>query len=602
MQENEKTLPVGYYEKDNHIYGPKGFQTNGTITVDDYYLKKYPNCSVEGFVTLTFHIGKPANIIQRTATIPISALNPTKLLKYIPDEFIMLASNAQKQRFLTNLINSSIFDRTPTELYVLDQGFNKISDRIMYAIGDTVINADSSNFISHSPYKIKPHPDNKDYLKLLIRFGKMGDIFPVLLIAALVPYIKPLLNEAKIYGASDFSVYLYGKTSSGKTEIVKLLTGLFEGNENMISLSSDKKAINKLSEFKDTCVLIDDLHMTTSRRVRDSNEAKIASFLHQKSSSGMITNNDKNARIDSMVFITAEYPPTNHSTINRCLIAEMPEIDMNALTYLQENQNLYVKFVIEFIEWICKNFAELANCVNTYKNIYNTEINIDESAYSGVNRILRTELILNTTKMLFKKFLTEDLYITENKTTSIDRIFKNSIKSCINETLNLVKREDDSSKRAYVDVLLNILSGQDNEFYVAKSFKEYKKFKRDHNDFQHEEFTLHKIFFKEDKYYCINGEDLKKLYENLESFEHKPTKKAISAQFRNYGLLEFQGGELSFPLNGRKGKQRFYHLKLLVIAGMFSDTQKAGIRCSELANDFANYIGSKEHYGSWNIE
>ncbi len=589
VNHNETTLP---YEA----------KTNINIVINDYWQEEYTDGSFKSFLKANFQVGEPPNILQHSVVIPMSELNSQKFLRYIPDDIIFKGTSVQKQRYFVNLLNDQLINKIPEKRYVLHQGFNKISDRIMYAMGNTVINADSPNYISHSQYKVKPHPKNKDWIKWLIRFSKMGDIFPVLLIAALVPYIKPLLNEAKIYGASDFSVYLYGKTSSGKTEIVKLLTGLFEGNENMISLSSDKKAINKLSEFKDTCVLIDDLHMTTSRRVRDSNEAKIASFLHQKSSSGMITNNDKNARIDSMIFITAEYPPTNHSTINRCLIAEMPEIDMNALTYLQENQNLYVKFVIEFIEWICKNFAELANCINTYKNIYNTEINIDESAYSGVNRILRTELILNTTKMLFKKFLTKDLYITENETTSIDRIFKDSIKSCINETLNLVKREDDSSKRAYVDVLLRILSGQDNEFYVAKSFKEYKKFKRNHNDFQHKEFTPHKIFFKEDEYYCINGDDLKKLYENLESFEHKPTKKAISAQFRNYGLLEFQGGELSFPLKGRKGKQRFYHLKLLVIAGMFSDTQKAGIRCSELANDFANYIGSEEYYGSWNIE
>lgn len=602
MQENEKTLPVGYYEKDNHIYGPKGFQTNGTITVDDYYLKKYPNCSVEGFVTLTFHIGKAPNIKQRTATIPISALNPTKLLKYIPDEFIMLASNTQKQRFLTNLINSYIFDRTPTELYVLDQGFNQVSGRMIYAMGDTVINADSPNYISHIPYKIKPHSDNKDYFKWLMRFSKMGDIFPVLLLAAIVPYIKPLLKESDIQGNTDFSVYICGETGSGKTSVAKLLTSIFVGDKNTTSLSSEKEAIHKLSELKDTCVLIDDLHKTDSSRLKSSIEAKLSDILHQKNSAGEIKYKSKNAKIDSMIFITAEYPPKNHSTINRCLVAEMPEIDMNALNYLQETQTLYVEFIMDFIEWICKNFAELASCVNTYKNIYNTEINIDESAYSGVNRILRTELILNTTKMLFKKFLTEDLYITENETTSIDRIFKDSIKSCINETLNLVKREDDSSKRAYVDVLLNILSGQDNEFYVAKSFKEYKKFKRDKNDFHQKEFTPQKIFFKEDDYYCITGDDLIKFYQNLESFEHMPTKKAISAQFRNYGLLEFQGGELSFPLKGRKGKQRFYHLKLLVIAGMFSDTQKAGIRCSELANDFANYIGLEEYYGSWNIE
>lgn len=198
MKENEKTLPVEYYEEDNHIYGPHHFKTNGTITLDDYYLKIYPNGSVESFVTLTFHIGKPSNIKQRTVDIPLSALSSTKILRYIPSEFVMMASSKQKQDFLSNLINSYIIDMTSKELYVLDQGYNRLHDKVVYALGDIIINSDSPDFISHSPHKVKRHPKDKLYYKWLLTFSKLGDIFPALLIASLVPYIKPLLNESGI--------------------------------------------------------------------------------------------------------------------------------------------------------------------------------------------------------------------------------------------------------------------------------------------------------------------------------------------------------------------------------------------------------------------
>lgn len=70
-----------------------------------------------------------------------------------------------------------------------------------------------------------------------------------------------------------------------------------------------------------------------------------------------------------MIFITSEYLPKTLSTINRCLIAEMPDIDINKLTYLQDEQGLYVEFIIDFIGWVCKNFQKLNSWISDEKNI-----------------------------------------------------------------------------------------------------------------------------------------------------------------------------------------------------------------------------------------
>ena len=236
----------------------------------------------------------------------------------------------------------------------------------------------------------------------------------------------------------DFSVYYYGSTGCGKTETIKLMTGIFEGNENIVSLSSDKETLYKLSCFKETNVMIDDLNKTDSNRIREANEYKVSNILQQKSSSGMIKYKSEDARITSTIFITAEYPLKNHSTINRCIIAEAPEIDMNKLTWLQETQSQYVEFVIDFIEWICNNFTSLTECVRKYIPLCNSDKNIDEHAYSGTKRIMRTELILNVTRMLLMKFFTDDFGIVKNEADSFNEIFKHSINCCISLKISFI--------------------------------------------------------------------------------------------------------------------------------------------------------------------
>ena len=369
----------------------------------------------------------------------------------------MIASSKQKQDFLSNLINSYIIDMTSKELYVLDQGYNRLHDKVVYALGDIIINSDSPDFISHSPHKVKPHPKDKLYYKWLLTFSKLGDIFPALLIASLVPYIKPLLNESSICD-SDFAVCIYGETGSGKTSVAKLLTSIFTKDKNRISLSSDKKSIYELSEFKDTCVLIDDLNKTDSSRVKNSNEEKISRIIQQKNSGGEIKYKGKIAKIDSMIFITAEYLPKTLSTINRCLIAEMPDIDINKLTYLQDEQGLYVEFIIDFIGWVCKNFQKLISWISDekkYSLASKSNKDFDPNVNSGAYRIARTAWVLNLILKLFYAFMGKGEKFMNLIPKKLSH-FQLSIDICISDTLDLTKKESDEFKQDYVDVILNV--------------------------------------------------------------------------------------------------------------------------------------------------
>ena len=127
------------------------------------------------------------------------------------------------------------------------------------------------------------------------------------MIAALVPYIFPLIDENKMVHY-EFVGYIVGKSGCGKTEIAKLLVTPFNDNCNMLSLSSDNDAINEMSAFNDCSVLFDDLNVSDSYDIKKQKERKVASIVETKQSVGKSVKDGKNTKINAFPFITAEYP------------------------------------------------------------------------------------------------------------------------------------------------------------------------------------------------------------------------------------------------------------------------------------------------------
>lgn len=69
-------LPEGCYEKDGHYYGPKGFETNGTLELFEYYsvVRLSEADKEKNFIKCQFNV---SNRIFGS-DIPIDNLNPKK--------------------------------------------------------------------------------------------------------------------------------------------------------------------------------------------------------------------------------------------------------------------------------------------------------------------------------------------------------------------------------------------------------------------------------------------------------------------------------------------------------------------------------------------
>lgn len=568
MSKIKTKMPDGYFIQENKIYGPRGFQASGTFTINNYYSDIDSNGNKSNSVCVTFYIGTESHLI----TIPLSDLTECKISKHIPFEFFVSVSDRQKYKFVVNVIKTNIMNITQQKRYIMKPGFNIFKSDVIFALGNKPLtNLNYSNIIAPSPFKLKSYSNTKKYALWIMKFIKLGSKFPALFISSLFAFIKPLIQNSGLQGDIDFSVLYTGETSSGKTEIIKLLVGLFEKNENIVSLSSDKETIYKLSKFRHCNVMIDDLCATDSERVRKSNDEKVSRILQQKSSGGSITYKGENARIESTIFLTAEYTPKNHSTINRCLVVYASEINMDTLTWLQENQSMYVEFITDFIRWICCNYADLLLKITNYIATFDTSQEIDSSVYSGVNRVKRTELGLKVTLMLFSNFILKHAENTDEYTKHKTN-FKNSINECISDTLDLLTKESSEYRRDYLNVVLHaILSSK-----IPKTYEEYveKRKAADKNPNYDKP-----IFFKENDMICITGNDLISIFYNTKDFKYVISKKAISKQLSHFGLLQIWNGECSYPLRNSKNKKRFYHFNTFVLPELVDELDQNDIDC-----------------------
>lgn len=306
-------LLEGFYEKDGHYYGPKGFETNGTLELLEYYsvVGLSETGKEKACIKCRFNVG---NRIFKS-DIPIDDLKPKKISSYIPANFRLLkeAKNA-KDLFVIDCLNRTIFNMEPAQKIQLNQGYNETSDGLQYVIGDQIITEHNpEKYIVESEFPSKRIYEKKSIMGIANDFLSLDGSTAALFIAALVPCTNPLLKQIKSGYNLGFSTIIKGPTGTGKTTIAKILTGFYENGCNVTSLSSEKEAVFILSRFKDIVVLIDDLYKTDSDRVNASNYSKLIPILHQKNSTEAIRYKEKSVRIDSSLFVNAEYLPKNAS-------------------------------------------------------------------------------------------------------------------------------------------------------------------------------------------------------------------------------------------------------------------------------------------------
>lgn len=596
-----KNYPRGYSAGPDGIYYHGEHFSNALIEITDYYEVKSLTADDPGdcYVEVAFKVGEKIY----TAVIPCSGLE--KAMRFIPrNDVKFVKSESVCNRFLSETIGKSLLDAKRHTKYSLSPGYNHFQVKgdskahYVFLLGNCIIGETERIGVDLAPqneaiakFKRPLSTQNAEFMPWVSDFLDSDNIPGVLLMAALTPFIMPLIDESQ-RSRFEFNTYVYGDSGSGKSAIAKLLVDYFEGSPNIINLHSNKSEIDKIFEYKHCCVAIDDLCGTDSNRERENNEQKLSENLKRVQTPGQIVRDGKRIKNESMLFVTGEYLLKSSSTLNRCLVVNLKDpIPPKEINKLCRNKDQYLEMVRCFIEWVCKNYDRLSKNLNSrlsdVKNHKSKAVR-----YSGFNRNYAIKSLLFCICDIFCEFIRS---VSNDDMTMITRrrSIENSIEVQIDDTLrHLENRSSEyASSRNIVEEVATAILNSKNVYDDIKDFRNaicFDEGPRYYDD------QLEGSFI-------ISGEELKKI------FSSRLSAKSIGEALADENVLILsKDGSRTYPIR-KQGKskdkwtKKFYHIN--------ADSLKEYAPCSDETEDKKPKKPKKrepgmfplpKQYGVWN--
>ena len=596
-----KNYPRGYSAGPDGIYYHGEHFSNAIIEITDYYELKSLTADDPGdcYVEVAFKVGEKIY----TAVIPCSGLE--KAMRFIPrNDVKFVKSESVCNRFLSETIGKSLLDAKRHTKYSLSPGYNHFQVKgdskahYVFLLGNCIIGETERIGVDLAPqneaiakFKRPLSTQNAEFMPWVSDFLDSDNIPGVLLMAALTPFIMPLIDESQ-RSRFEFNTYVYGDSGSGKSAITKLLVDYFEGSPNIINLHSNKSEIDKIFEYKHCCVAIDDLCGTDSNRERENNEQKLSENLKRVQTPGQIVRDGKRIKNESMLFVTGEYLLKSSSTLNRCLVVNLKDpIPPKEINKLCRNKDQYLEMVRCFIEWVCKNYDRLSKNLNSrlsdVKNHKSKAVR-----YSGFNRNYAIKSLLFCICDIFCEFIRS---VSNDDMTMITRrrSIENSIEVQIDDTLrHLENRSSEyASSRNIVEEVATAILNSKNVYDDIKDFRNaicFDEGPRYYDD------QLEGSFI-------ISGEELKKI------FSSRLSAKSIGEALADENVLILsKDGSRTYPIR-KQGKskdkwtKKFYHIN--------ADSLKEYAPCSDETEDKKPKKPKKrepgmfplpKQYGVWN--
>ena len=581
IDEKERTDNV---EENNNELNDKKERTDN---VDEYYKNKYPKAYYkdipvsEGDIVplyselITDFTGDCVRYVavkfsddinSQVVRIPQTDIQSMHIKKYIPKWFrLNMVMIPAVEKVICNHIIRRSRELKPKQYRMVHQGYNFLEDKVIYVWGDKIINCpDQEKYNIADKYyspKFKNHKIGES-LDFILRFSNLGEhmdrkndfCFPaVLIIAALVPFVLPLIDPAKreMY---NFVTYIIGPSGTGKTSVAKLLTNFLyddikcENCINMIDLASDDKSIESFSRFKDCAVLLDGLKKNDDRSLVHTKETNASKVISSLRGTGNYDKKSTNVMINAHVFMTADYY-IDKAMINRVLAVKMPDVfNRELLTWLQDNRDLWLNIVDAFISAICRFFDTISRRFNDALSEYEYK---DKHAQNEIGwyGVKNFEALLMTTVDLYNTLIYGRGIITPPEISE----FKRSIKESVEETLKLYAVDKEFIKeieevKKFISRIFNdkdIVITDIEEFIGDERLTIFQTYSEGHVD--------DKVFYDETKesYYVTT-----KAYNKI--MDSKCSAKALSQLFSKFKIIKEKGGKRKFQPFRKYGCDKYF--------------------------------------------
>lgn len=482
-------------------------------------------------------------------------------------------------------------------------GWTQIDGDYGYIVGDTVISGHKKlrNYQVEIPenselstFEIKrvniSEKEAAIHVLGMLEMGKRRVTYPMFFFA-LLGLINSPLKEAGI--DTQFILWIYGKTGSGKTTLAKLFFNYIKGNSKSVeaSFKDTKPAIqHQLSLMRDCVAFFDDNHPPRSANERNELEEKVNYITRSSSDNSNRRKMDRDMKLDrgkpndGNVCVTSEALIEGESALARCYPLEMRrgDIETNLLTKYEEGVDKYSTFLCYFIEWFSLNYQDKVSKMKSFY-IYERSVGYKLTPHGRVNNQINQ---MRMVCLLFLDYLLEKKFIERDKAEIIySKWLKITSEHLEKMETNLISQ---SPSAMYITAVMELISSN----RVAISGK-------------NESSNKSSLGWTDDKHiYLIPGITYTEVlrYWKQQNVEFPKKQIDIHKELDEENLIEtsFEGGRKHYTVKAQNKKQVFDRGRVLKIKLKECARFLEGDDRKEMKNDSNDFSSiQKGHFSSF---
>lgn len=329
------------------------------------------------------------------------------------------------------------FSQIPEQIEYAQVGWRKIENQHVYLHANSCIGGNLKRKIKGSinktievDFKLSQIEATKESLLLINMSNDLRKTVVPFLFTHL-SIMKELFIEAQV--KPEFLLWIYGLTGSMKTTVSKIFFNIFNRSNMDYLTATFKDTIASIEikafEYKDSILLIDDYHPSSSYSEKKDMQSKASNIIRiygdniSKSRATRTMKKQSEFPPRGLCVITGEDTLEGESTVARYIGIEVNQYDFNTniISYHQNNPLIFSTHLYYFINWLSYNYEWLVEFI---KKEFQSFRNINLGCFRH-KRFIEMYSILHVTGLIFNLYL-KYLNMKYNQ-ISFDNIIFNTI-------------------------------------------------------------------------------------------------------------------------------------------------------------------------------
>lgn len=328
---------------------------------------------------------------------------------------------------------------------------------------------------------ILPEVEYEVAVRIAVILEQENEVITALILGLVHGPLKKVLQSMGI--EHDFSTFIKGATSIGKTAAAKKICRCLQNRETVVALISKRSELKRfIQDARDITLVIDDFNTSASDRVISSTLQTISEIIQAASDAGtQILDEDSEEKAGNCahLVITSEKIINNVSTMNRTFLVNMekalPDRLWHEISDMAEHRYFFV-FVCAFIRYVSCNYDEIVACGKAdYAGYLQLERERMPADVPSRNRIAETLAVQDIIKKLLVDYV-RSVGVDEKLYTSMEQSMCHCIRVCGDELEREIRNiQNRKERKQLLPELASIFISTPLGYEFAENEEHYKK-------------------------------------------------------------------------------------------------------------------------------